>query len=253
MTNVSFTDVTRFTAVSGGTGSFVVSGAVLGYQTPLTAGASNFNYRYRSESADLSQWEVGTGAYTSSNVTLTRTPIFNSAGGSSTINFSAPPQVGFVLLADDFNATGQIPGTGTNDAGNAGNIGELISASIASSQAVALTSGATSNVTSIALSAGDWDVSGMVNTSVGGGGTAITGFLAGISTTSGLQPSPTSGAYYLSQIVVAAGGNMAANTGARQISLSAGTSIYLTTLVNFSTLGTDSCGAFGTIRARRMR
>lgn len=253
MANINFTDLTRFTAASAGTGSFVVSAAVTGYQTPLTAGASNKNYHYRAESSDLSQWEYGTGTYTSSSVTLTRSPILNSAGGSSTINFTTAPQVAFVFLSEDFNATGQIPGTNTNDSATSGNIGEIVTSTLTSSLAVTLTSGATSNVTSVPLSAGDWDVSGMVNTAIGGGGCQILGILIGVSTTSALQPDPNTGAYFLSQITVAAGGNMAANVGPRQISLSSSASIYLTTLVNFSTAGTNSCGAYGNIRARRMR
>lgn len=97
-----FTNVTKFTAVSAGTGNFVVSAAVTGYQTPATATAvSNATYSYRAESTDLTQWEVGTGVYTSSNVTLTRVPSINSAGGSSAINFTAAPQVGLVVLTPD--------------------------------------------------------------------------------------------------------------------------------------------------------
>jgi hypothetical protein len=97
-----FTNVTKFTATSGGTGSFAVSAAVTGYQTPATATAvSNATYSYRAESADLTQWEVGTGVYTSSNVTLTRSPTINSAGGSSAINFTLAPQVGLVVLTPD--------------------------------------------------------------------------------------------------------------------------------------------------------
>jgi hypothetical protein len=99
----SFLDVCRFTAVSSGTGSFVVSAAVTGYQTPASANAvDGATYRYRAESSDLSQWEVGYGVYTSGTVTLTRaTVLFNSSGGASAINFSAAPQVAVVLLAED--------------------------------------------------------------------------------------------------------------------------------------------------------
>jgi hypothetical protein len=97
-----FTDVTKFTAVGAGTGSFVVAGAVTGYQTPATANAvTATSYSYRAESADLTQWENGAGVYTSSNVTLTRTPSANSAGGSSAINFTLAPQVGLVQLSAD--------------------------------------------------------------------------------------------------------------------------------------------------------
>jgi len=97
-----FTNVTKFTAASSGTGSYVVSAAVTGYQTPATAAAvTAATYSYRAESADVTQWEVGTGVYTSSNVTLTRSPTINSAGGSSAINFTLPPQVGLVVLTPD--------------------------------------------------------------------------------------------------------------------------------------------------------
>lgn len=99
----SFLNVCRFTAVSSGTGSFVVSAAVTGYQTPASAGAvDGAVYRYRAESADLSQWEVGYGVYTSGTVTLTRATILsNSSGGASAINFSTVPTVAIVALAED--------------------------------------------------------------------------------------------------------------------------------------------------------
>lgn len=102
MAGSNFVDVAKFTAVSAGTGSFVVSAAVQGYQTPATAGATGGSqYSYRAENSDLTQWEVGQGTYTSSNVTITRTPIFNSAGGSSAINFTLAPTVGLVALSED--------------------------------------------------------------------------------------------------------------------------------------------------------
>lgn len=97
-----FTNVTKFSAVSAGTGSFVVSAAVTGYQAPVTATAvSGATYSYRAESADLTQWEVGTGVYTSSNTTLTRSPTINSVAGTSAINFTLAPQVGLVVLTPD--------------------------------------------------------------------------------------------------------------------------------------------------------
>jgi hypothetical protein len=108
----SFVNVCRFTAVSSGTGDFVVSTAVTGYQTPALAGAVNAAvYRYRAESNDLSEWEVGYGAYTSGTTTLARTTVlYNSAGtgtgsgqsgAGSKISFSAAPQVAVVFLAED--------------------------------------------------------------------------------------------------------------------------------------------------------
>jgi len=112
-------DVVKFTAASAGSGSFVVSAAVPGYQAPVTASAlTGSQYSYRAESADLSQWEVGQGTYTSSNVTITRTPLFNSAGGSSAITFTSPPQVGFVALAEDLLVTAQVSPLANSLSGN---------------------------------------------------------------------------------------------------------------------------------------
>jgi hypothetical protein len=157
MVNILNLDVCKFTAASAGTGSFVVSAPVTGYQAPVTAGATTGgSFRYRAESLDLTQWEVGTGVYTSSNVTLTRTPIINSAAGSSAINFTNAPQVGMgMILKEDIGGTGQIVGTTTNDSATAGNIGEYVSATATSSN---LTTASIANVTSVSLTAGDWDV-----------------------------------------------------------------------------------------------
>jgi len=104
MSVASFVDVCRFTATSSGTGDFVVNAAVTGYQTPASAGAANGAiYRYRAESSNLAEWEVGYGAYTSGSVTLARTTILFSSTGSK-VSFSAAPQVALVCLAEDLGA-----------------------------------------------------------------------------------------------------------------------------------------------------
>ena len=98
-----FLDACGFVAASSGTGNFVVSSAITGYQTPAGAGAVNSTvYSYRAESADKTQWEEGFGAYTVSGTTLARTTITaNSAGGTTAINFSAAPNVFITALSQD--------------------------------------------------------------------------------------------------------------------------------------------------------
>lgn len=97
----SWLDVCKFNATSSGTGDFVVSSAVTGYQMPASAGAVNgATYRYRAESADLSQWEVGFGAYTVGSTTLARTTMLFTSTGSK-VSFSAAPIVGIVAVAED--------------------------------------------------------------------------------------------------------------------------------------------------------
>jgi hypothetical protein len=100
----SLIDNCLFRAASSGTGSFVVSAAITGYQTPASASAiDGATYRYHAESDDKSQWEVGYGVYTVSSTTLARTTVlYNSSGGASAINFSAAPRVGIVALARDW-------------------------------------------------------------------------------------------------------------------------------------------------------
>jgi hypothetical protein len=104
-------DVCRFNPTAGGTTDWTYSSAVTGYQSPAAAGAINGAvYRYRAESADLTQWEVGYGAWNSSTGVLARTTVlFNSAGTTAKINFSAAPQVAIVALAEDIVNKADMP------------------------------------------------------------------------------------------------------------------------------------------------
>lgn len=99
----SFLDVCRFNPTVGGTTDWTYSSAVTGYQSPTAAGAVNGAiYSYRAESGDLTQWEVGYGAYNSGTGVFSRsTVLFNSSGTTSKINFSTVPQVAIVALGED--------------------------------------------------------------------------------------------------------------------------------------------------------
>jgi hypothetical protein len=122
MTAGGYVDACGFIPVSSGTGDFVVSAAVTGYQTPASAGAVNGTvYSYRAQSSDLSQWEEGYGAYTSSTTTLARTTVTASSTGSK-VSFSAAPNVFITALTADLTnasllASGTVPtarlGSGT--------------------------------------------------------------------------------------------------------------------------------------------
>src|SRR5690349_4192463 len=99
----AFLDICRFLPTAGGTTDWTYAAVVQGYQSPAAAGAINGNlYKYRAESSDLTQWEVGEGAYNASTGTLVRTTIlFNSAGTTAKIAFAAAPQVAIVALKED--------------------------------------------------------------------------------------------------------------------------------------------------------
>lgn len=106
-----FANSVLFLPAAGGTADFTVSSAVPGFMTPTLAGMSSGTYKYRAESSDLGQWEIGEGAYDSGTGVLTRaTVLYNSSGtgaasgqsgAGSKINFSAPPNVGVVQLVED--------------------------------------------------------------------------------------------------------------------------------------------------------
>lgn len=255
----SFLDVCRYFPAAGGTTDWTYSSAVTGYQSPASAGVVNAaTYRYRAESADLTQWEVGTGTYTTATGVLTRTTVlYNSSatgtgtgqsGAGSKINFSAAPQIALVLLAEDLGAlaVGQIPGTATNDSANSGNVGEFNT----SLGGTTLTSGVVTNITSFSLAAGDWDVWGNMSFT-GTGTTTLTQQTAGISTTSATLPTSPDGGYVRCTLPVAAG--QADNTYAMapsRLSLSGTTTVYLiaSAIITASTLT-----ATGQLYARRAR
>jgi len=99
----AFLDICRFIPSAGGTADWAYSSAVTGYVGPAVAGAvDGIRYKYRAESSDLSQWEVGEGTYTLATNTLSRDAVLvNSSGDANRVNFGAIPQVAIVALSDD--------------------------------------------------------------------------------------------------------------------------------------------------------
>lgn len=113
---MAYANAVKYIAASSGTGDFVVSAAALGFQTPAAAGVPNgFAGSYRAESADLSQWEIGTTVLTISGgttYTFTRVVTANSLGTTAKINFTAAPAVGLTASAEDLaNASLLLTGT----------------------------------------------------------------------------------------------------------------------------------------------
>lgn len=146
---------------------------------------------------------------------------------------------------------GQIPGTTTNGNATAGNVGEYVNSQILSGAAVSLSSGMPSNVTSISLTGGDWDVWGSC-CFVANSATTATIFEGGVNTVSATLPTPPgSGAYFQETLSVAAGAlEPCFPLGSVRASLSVTTTIYL---VAQSTFALNTMSAYGFIGARRRR
>jgi hypothetical protein len=161
---------------------------------------------------------------------------------------------GFILTLTN-PLVGQIPGTVTNDNAGAGNIGEFVTATVVPGSAVALTTLVSANVTQISLTAGDWDVSGIVQFN-GNATTTVSQLVGSISTVSaGIQSANGARAdtnYAPAATVLQAAGSTfpGANPLTQRFSLNATTTIFLVALAVF---GTSTAAAFGTIRARRVR
>ena len=95
-----------FRATSSGSGSFAVASAITGYMVPDDADAvDGAIYSYRASSDDDSEWEIGTGVYTASGATLSRT-VLKSSNSHSVVSFSAAPRVALTALAADLTGGG---------------------------------------------------------------------------------------------------------------------------------------------------
>lgn len=151
---------------------------------------------------------------------------------------------------------GQAPGSNTNDSAAAGNVGELITATVAAGSAVSLTTATSANVTSISLTAGDWDVSAQVVHNAAAT-TSITLLQIGISATSATLPTQVGGSGIGTdplgierRAASVPAGALTTAVGPVRVSLAATTTIYL---VANDTFTVSTMSAYGTLRARRER
>lgn len=155
--------------------------------------------------------------------------------------------------APSWNATGNtvIGGTTTNDNATAGKVGEYIESSILIGSAISLTTNVAANVTSISLTAGDWDVSGLTRIHSNSASTSFTQGLSSISLTSATIDPTYNANIFCAAVVPGAGLNFAGiSTPVARISVAATTTVYLVARAAF-TGGTAQ--AYGIISARRAR
>lgn len=148
--------------------------------------------------------------------------------------------------------TAGIVGTTTNNSANAGSIGEYVSSTVAPTTS-GYTSGTAANVTSISLTAGDWDVSGLAAFSNSGVLTTNTIVQVSISTTSATQGAD--GANKTGISLPSPGDPPtvpAVPTPIVRLLLASTTTVYLVARTIF-TSGGATMGVGGTLRARRMR
>jgi hypothetical protein len=173
---------------------------------------------------------------------------------AGTVDFSATGGAGQVVQqttaggAFTVGAVSTVIGTTTNDNAAAGYVGEYVSSQILFTSAVNIPTSATNiNVTSISLTAGDWDVWGNVVASPGAT-TTFTDFRGSISTTSGAPPDFSLIATV--QASFTASNNPGMAVPPQRLSLGTTTTVYLIARVVFAT---STMAVAGSLQARRRR
>ena len=143
---------------------------------------------------------------------------------------------------------GMRTGTTTNDDAAAGQIGEFIASSVVFPGG-GISNNVPTNVTSLPLTAGDWDVRGEVWFHLGSGTTG--NVEAGISLASGSLPgNPGLGSRATQTFTHTASSGQVLALAPCRISLAAAATVYLVALCGFTT---GSTTAYGRIEARRVR
>lgn len=145
------------------------------------------------------------------------------------------------------NQTSGLVGTTTNNDANAGSVGEYVHSEVAIGSAVSLTTNTGTNITSISLTAGDWEVSGNVNFSASTA--TVTGTGGGITSTTGTIPTDGTEVYSGVQVTLLSETD-SVTLPPKRFSLSGTTTIYL---VGKSVFSAGSVSGFGSIKARRPR
>jgi len=185
----------------------------------------------------------------------------------------AVPKKGWIAHIDDENARvawdgsqwmpigGEppFPGTGTNDDALAGYIGEYVKSSVASGSAVGLSNNSVATIASVSLSAGDWDVRGVVGFA-GSGSPSVTRLTGGLRLTEvgGLDDydddtqSRTQYGYTGAPITLGSGNaGVGLPVTLARMSLAETTTVYMRAIASFT--GGTSVSAYGFIAARRVR
>lgn len=259
----TFQTKTTLTIASSGANTDITSlnAPALGAATATTAAAHTNTTQVATtafvETEFASPPTAGVGSVTPSPGAFTNLSSSGTVSGTGFTNlFASPPSIGnstpgtgaFTTLSSTGNftpsQTNGIVGTTTNNNANAGSVGEHVTAT---GTGIALSTGVSANITSISLTAGDWELNGST-AFLPAAGTTIAGITTGISTTSATLPVVPFSAQI--QATLTTGLNQGLTAPSQRFSLSGTTTVFLVANAGF---GTSTMTATGTIRARRVR
>jgi hypothetical protein len=98
-------DRVKSNTTTTGTGTIVLGGAALGYQSFAVIGDANSTY-YTIADSTAGDWEVGIGTYYSGNTSMTRDTVLSSSNASALVNFAAGTKDVFVTQPAEVTAIG---------------------------------------------------------------------------------------------------------------------------------------------------
>jgi hypothetical protein len=244
-TKPSFTDMLTANCTAA---HVLIGGAVSPGCGPTPTRAGDIMYYNGSAWVSLAGNNSGTQFLQETSVGL---PSWATVSGSGTVT-SVTCFGTAITTSGTCTTTGQIPGTATNDNASAGNVGEVIDGSAALG-AVSLTSGAGANITSISLTAGDWEVYSTVYFTPAGT-TTVTILQASTNTTSAtIDASPGNfGEFILNNTILSSGSNIMSVTPGqpKRYSLSTTTTVFLTADQVFANSTMTAGGKIHAIRTR---
>lgn len=154
-------------------------------------------------------------------------------------------------LAGQGNSGAALAGVSTNNAAVAGYVGEYISSTVVQGSPVPLTTVTAANVTSISLTAGDWQVWGNVSFAMGVTANLVIAVSSIGSTSATIGAAEIRGGYTAptpsGSVIV---NDVYTSCATQRFLLSGTTTIYL---IGYAQFSVSTCAAYGGIYARRMR
>jgi len=174
--------------------------------------------------------------------------------GTTAITVDTSQNVTFAGSIKPLSTSGII-GTITNNNANAGSVGEVVSSSVAVGSAVSLTNATGAftgkTITSISLTAGDWDIFGSVGINMA----ATTNFTASAGGINTVADTLNSAYEEETRFTYGAAGFVPANVFSfafptTRVSIASTTTYYL---IGYASFSVSTATAFGRITARRMR
>ena len=184
---------------------------------------------------------------------LTISGIASAVNNVQVSNSTAGNHPGIEAIGADTNITLEVLGKGTGgvavqgvaDGSNAasGFVGEVIQSNVLSGSPTSFTSGVIANLTSIPLTAGDWDIFG--NIFFSSSGTITTGYV-GINTTTATLPDTS---LYIAVVPLATSQGLGLAAPMQTMTLSGNQTVYLVGYVT----GTGTITGCGNLIARRVR